>query len=552
MFALAVDLLAGRYVATAHNDRARAEWPPHPARLFSALVSALPDDVEGLDSELDLRAMEAGLRWLEAQPAPAMSCAAASRRAVVPTYVPVNDVHVVQLADEDAAKVVEAEAAVAAAPAGKARQKAEAARAKATAAYADTVAKALAAPVKPSNADLVMVRKRFAEQGLRQPRTFPSVTPGAPTVVFCWPAAPDPALADALDRLAARVHRLGHSSSLVSVRVLDAAPEPTLVPRPDGELLLRTPGPGQLDRLRAAWAVHRETEPRVLPCAVTPYGSPADPPLAELPQGELGDDWIVLRRVAGPRLPLSAAPALAERLRAALMARCPDPVPAVISGHAADGSPLHGAHLAFVPLPFVADAHADGALLGAALVLPRQLSDDDRERVYAAVGEWEAQVQDGDGPPRLRLLLGRAGELDLQRETGGPALKALQPATWSRPARRWASVTPIALDRNPGDLRDPDPARADAAVARAAEIVRAAVVRAGLPAPAEVLLSPAPQVQGGLPVRAFPPYPRTRGRTRRVQVHATLVFDTPVRGPLLIGAGRFFGLGLLRPLPERT
>ena len=39
MFAIRVECLTGRYVATAYDDRSRAEWPPHPARLFSALVA---------------------------------------------------------------------------------------------------------------------------------------------------------------------------------------------------------------------------------------------------------------------------------------------------------------------------------------------------------------------------------------------------------------------------------------------------------------------------------------------------------------------------------
>ncbi|MFN8876672.1 MAG: type I-U CRISPR-associated protein Csb2, partial [Gemmatimonadota bacterium] len=39
MFALRLDLLTGRYAATSFDDRRRAEWPPHPARLFSALVA---------------------------------------------------------------------------------------------------------------------------------------------------------------------------------------------------------------------------------------------------------------------------------------------------------------------------------------------------------------------------------------------------------------------------------------------------------------------------------------------------------------------------------
>ena len=40
MLAIRIDLLAERYTATEFNDRNRAEWPPHPGRLFSALVAA--------------------------------------------------------------------------------------------------------------------------------------------------------------------------------------------------------------------------------------------------------------------------------------------------------------------------------------------------------------------------------------------------------------------------------------------------------------------------------------------------------------------------------
>jgi CRISPR-associated protein Csb2 len=52
--------------------------------------------------------------------------------------------------------------------------------------------------------------------------------------------------------------------------------------------------------------------------------------------------------------------------------------------------------------------------------------------------------------------------------------------------------------------------------------------------------------------RNHPPYPSVAGRIRRVQVHVRLAFDRPVRGPVLLGAGRFRGLGLFRPVrPDR-
>ena len=38
------------------------------------------------------------------------------------------------------------------------------------------------------------------------------------------------------------------------------------------------------------------------------------------------------------------------------------------------------------------------------------------------------------------------------------------------------------------------------------------------------------------------------GEAPRLAKHVTLAFDRPVRGPVLLGAGRYFGLGLMRPL----
>ena len=40
MLTIEFELLTGRYVAQQVNDRAAVEWPPHPARFFSALVAS--------------------------------------------------------------------------------------------------------------------------------------------------------------------------------------------------------------------------------------------------------------------------------------------------------------------------------------------------------------------------------------------------------------------------------------------------------------------------------------------------------------------------------
>jgi CRISPR-associated protein Csb2 len=58
--------------------------------------------------------------------------------------------------------------------------------------------------------------------------------------------------------------------------------------------------------------------------------------------------------------------------------------------------------------------------------------------------------------------------------------------------------------------------------------------------------SPEPGVQ---PVREFC-LRRKPEEQPRVAKHVTLEFDQEVRGPVLLGAGRFFGLGLCKPVPR--
>src|SRR5262245_46444013 len=84
MLALEVEFLLGRYAATDFRNRDRAEWPPHPARLFSALVAA---SYEGGLGE----SARAALLWLENQPPPWVSAPPATEQAPVTVFVPIND-----------------------------------------------------------------------------------------------------------------------------------------------------------------------------------------------------------------------------------------------------------------------------------------------------------------------------------------------------------------------------------------------------------------------------------------------------------------------------
>jgi CRISPR-associated protein Csb2 len=46
----------------------------------------------------------------------------------------------------------------------------------------------------------------------------------------------------------------------------------------------------------------------------------------------------------------------------------------------------------------------------------------------------------------------------------------------------------------------------------------------------------------------FPAFGNGNGKPPRPQVHAWLRFDQPVTGPVMLGAGRYRGYGLGKPL----
>ena len=72
MLAIEVTFLTGRYVATSYSDRRRAEWPPHPARLFSALAATHFSDEAPSPGE------RAALEWLQRLDAPELAVSDAS------------------------------------------------------------------------------------------------------------------------------------------------------------------------------------------------------------------------------------------------------------------------------------------------------------------------------------------------------------------------------------------------------------------------------------------------------------------------------------------
>jgi CRISPR-associated protein Csb2 len=217
---------------------------------------------------------------------------------------------------------------------------------------------------------------------------------------------------------------------------------------------------------------------------------------------------------------------LTDALRAAALSLASaggGPVPGLLSGHG------QHPHDAFVALPFVGERHehADGHVLGLAVILPRAIDPAARRQALRPLAALR------------HLDVAGVGRLALERVTAASAPPAnLRPAAWTGPAATWATATPVLLDRFPKRGHP-----AERIIADGCRFV-------GLPEPRTVRVGPFSPLRGAGLSGGFLKV-RRAGDVRRARRHVTLTFDRPVRGPVLLGAGRYFGLGLLRPLRGR-
>jgi len=432
----------------------------------------------------------AALEWLERQPPPAVAASAAQARPAPTTFVPPNDPETKTAGDK-------------------------------------TVLPAL--------------RRR-------QPRRFPAALPEDTTVRLVWAEA-DEAHLSALDALARDVAYVGHSASLTRCRFMAGAVDETRL-RPARRRVYA----GRLNELEAAFAAGRRPSPgepvRAAPAPARPAAS------------AFGEDWLVLQLAERAGAPdLRAAPVIAKAIRGCIMSGYGGigaPIPEAVSGHRADGSPTAGRHLAVAPLAFVGFPHADGALHGFALVPPRGsalLADLDFRRALAAVAPLDDEgltrtltVRASERTPALRLVFGAEAET-----------RSLDPRRYMTAARVWATATPVVLDRH---LKADSPAERQR---EAEQLIAQACRNIGLPEPQVLAGSsgptrPAVRLDKHSAVEGAPSaYPSGRAPRwtgwrvpealrSRPRVHAVIRFAEPVQGPVILGAGRFVGLGLCLPL----
>ena len=491
MLAIAWQYLTGRSVATDPTDRQTAEWPPHPDRLFQALMAAW-----GGTGSSDSQRM--ALAWLASQGAPKVAAPLMDEAegvwpgAAPKTYVPVNDVE---------------------------------------------------GPKRGEYPDLALLPAHRT----RKERYFPASVIGDRICALIWSdATPTPDQRAHLADLCHAVTSIGHSSSLVRVWITDTPPEVTWVPAADrdAETHLRVPDPQRVETLTPAY------QQAVIHCAARP-GSPVPLPprapwqgyaralVAGTVHGAFSNRLIILRRSGGDQLGLIQTLAFATALRDTLNHHASDAIRPLVSGHATDGAPLDHAHLAILPLAFVGGDHADGHVLGFALALPRDVTADHEEALWQALADAVDPETDA-----IQVVAGQSGAFALVPEQRPVPPLALRANRWCRSSMTWATVTPIVLDRQP-------PRRHADQDAWTVEQISQSCLRQGLPAPSDVAILGASRLIGAPHARTMPVWLRKDG-TRRWHTHAQLTFPVPVVGPLLLGAGRYRGYGLCAPITKGT
>lgn len=526
---LSVRFPTERYAAATMTRRDEVEWPPHPARLMLGLLAAhhLGDAVS---SE------RAALQWLCEQPAPDLLLPPPETMSIdekMPVFVPQNTGS--ELTGDDKLK---------------------------------------------------KLRKMHYPAGRWFPTMrFPS---DQPEVVFLWPhAEPDVGTRSAVSSLVRKLVRLGHSSSLVMATMVDQIPAGEwqhLTPldaadfgTPDHRL--RVPWPGLLDSAERAFDANgRQTElaaafarrdnakrpltkfeasprgrydARHVTCGYAAKRSTTAQP------GPWDSGLCILTRAGGDSLSLDATWQVTSVLHRTILdrwSRHPDfgPVPAWISGHqpgngAEPTGPAFQNHLAMFPLAFVDSEHATGNLLGLGLAIPRPEAIGLDKSVMRQ--QWRQILNCLLENGKLSLIPDdHAWTLELGLSDADERREALQPSRWNAPATQWQSITPIILDRHPKPSLKKDP---EAWAESCMEIITQACLRLGLPAPISVKPSLYSTTNGAPPAPAFvAPAPRP-GRPARFHIHASITFAEPVAGPLLIGAGRFRGYGLMKPSPNK-
>lgn len=441
-FGIEVNFLTGRYVATdATANLDQPEWPPHPARLFSAMTAA------HMDADAPDPDERAALEWLETLPPPAINYPMATPRTSVKHFVPVND-----RSDP---------------PDNRPKQERyfpsmTLEKPQATFVWQSDIPKERAFNLDALLAKISRMGHSSSLVSCRLTRT-----------------PPDPDIFPTEDGA-----RTTHTLRAFGKGQLAALKE-----QHDSEQAAAQQGM----RRRLPYRSVKYAPP-----------IPGDEPINLTPNiaGELITFELAPRHRLTSSL---RAEHLATALRSKIFGLADDPLPEDLSGHRPDGRPTQNpAHIAFWSLPFVDAEYADGSIKGLGISVPRAASADAANALYTAIARWESRSQDNGQYPLALVINGEPINLQRIKPQDREGLATTSGFRWSESSALWATATPIALPRHPKGLNATNPEKRNRAWKQAERIIAQTCEDAGLPQPIHIEIGAAPYVKGALASRRYP------------------------------------------------
>ena len=366
---------------------------------------------------------------------------------------------------------------------------------------------------------------RLASPGVR-------MVPRDRRVTFLYPDFdPDEALFSALGWRAARVGYLGCADSPVAVtlsRVPEPPEGPAFVPDQNGSVLVNIHTAGQVQAWCAAYQAWAKGEGsrRQFPALrhQARYRRPGLGPEPETDGGRVVA-WVRFGSSVHGRRVASVAHAIKKAAYALYVEAHGDRPPAWFHGHGLSETGGGWQLARFLPLPNVGGTYSDGRIHGAAVWIPPGVDEVEARRVAEAV----RSVTHLAGMTE-RLVV--ADQQDTRRWVW-----ATSSSRWRGPSRQWATVFPAVSDRH-GPVRR----------LGAADVARWCR-QAGLPEPVAARVSRKPLLAGAVDLSPSETARPGHNQTRP-WAHVEMFFAHGVRGPVVVGGARSYGLGLCAPVAE--
>ncbi|MCY4622930.1 MAG: type I-U CRISPR-associated protein Csb2 [bacterium] len=385
----------------------------------------------------------------------------------------------------------------------------------------------------------VVVNKKSSKTHQEYPaRTGSLVRPGVRMalrdrlVTFVYPDFdPDEATFAALRWRADRVGYLGCADSPVAVTVsrVDELPEgAAFVPDPNGSELVNTHTAGHLEawcRAYRAWA-ERGVSRRQFPALrhQTLYRRPDCEPEPETDGGRVVA-WVRFGSTVHGRRVAAVAHAFKRAAYALYTETHGHLPPAWFHGHGLSETGSGWQLARFLPLPNVGGTYSDGRIHGTAVWIPPGVDEVEARRVTESV----LSVTHLAGMTEHLVV---ADQQDTRRW-----VRATSSSRWSGPSRQWATAFPAVSDRHGPVQR-----------LGAADVARWCR-QAGLPEPVAARVSRTPLLAGA--VDLSPSETARPGHNQpRSWAHVEMFFAQKVKGPVVVGGARSYGLGLCAPVAE--